>query len=167
MTTDYTGSWPAKIKSWDLVEVEKLGQLKLVIWFDVHGSGWTKAIKWEGFFLKKDGTHNKKTYSTLKSCGFNSNDISNLVSDERALDTTKVIDVTVISEDYNGETYYKVDWVGQGETEGAVKEVSKLKGFNINKLNAALKTTTKATPKVKNYGPTTTNTEEIDEFMNS
>lgn len=162
MTTDYTGTWPARIKSWDIVEVSAINQLKLVVWFNVTGPTWTKAMKWEGFFLKKDGAHNKKTYNTLKACGFKGSDIGTLVSDDRALDTTTTIDVTVAEENINGETYWKVEWVGQGDTEGSVKEVSKLKGYNLAKLNAALP---KATP-VKNYAPQSAK-EEVDEFLDS
>ena len=162
------GTWPGRVKSWDLVEVEKINQLKLVIWFNVAGSDWDKDIKFEGFFLKKDGTQNKKTYKTLSTCGFTSSDVSELVSDDSALDTNITLDLSIEKDD---QGYWFVDWVNTpgGVSQGSIKDKTKLKGHNLSKLNSFLGP---QKPKVKNYAPgadtippSIDTTEEIDEFL--
>ena len=156
MSTEITeGSWPAKITNWEIVEVPKVNQLKLVIWFKVDGDGWEKAMKWEGFFLRVDGTQNANTYKTLRTCGFNSQDVGDLLTDDNSLD--KETEFTVTTEQ-NEKGYWFIKWVNtESWTDGAVKDVSVLKGHNLGKLNSFL-----GTPKPKK----TKTDEEIDDFLN-
>ena len=164
------GAWPAKLLSWEIVEVEQIGQLKLVLWFDVHGDGWKKTMKWDEFFLKKDGTQNKKTYKTLKALGFASSDIGDLLKDD-ALDKEPTYTVTVESEVQDGNTYWRVQWVNTDhESKGAIKDKAVLKGHNLAKLNSYL-----GPAKPKNYAPQSATTappqmdtdSDIDNFLNS
>lgn len=156
------GVWPGKIKSWEIAEVEAIKQLKLVVWWDVTGNGWVKTMKFEQFFLKKDGTQNKKTYDTLKACGFNSNDVADLLNED-ALDTDKTFDLTIESSTNEGKTYWHVEWVNSGiQSKGAIKDKTTLKGHNLSKLNSFLGT---AKPQVRNHAPQSS--AELDDFLNS
>lgn len=159
------GTCTGIIYNWELVEVEAINQLKLVIWFKCEGTGWKKNIKFEGFFLKKDGTQNKKTYDTLKRCGFNSSDIGDLISDENALDRQEVYTLDIKEED----GYWYVDWVNVEGSQNAITNKQVLKGHNLSKLNSFLGTP-KPSKKVKNYAhggapPQMDTDEDIDQFL--
>ena len=161
---DYTGGWPAKVKSWEIAEVEAINQLKLVVWMIVFGKNhagevWEKTMKFESFFLKKDGTQNKKTYNTLKTLGFRSQDIGDLISDDNALDKETIFTADVEGQDSDdGKTYWHIEWInGDVESKGAIKDKTTLKGHNLAKLNSFL-----GAPKpVKNHAPTFDENEDI------
>ena len=160
------GTCTGTIDNWDVVEVDMPTGvvLKLVIWFKCAGDGWTKNIKWDGFFMTREGLPNKNTYKTLKTCGFTSSDVGDLISDESALDKTEVYNLTV---EQNDDGYWAVKWVNTpGETQGAITDKQVLKGHNLAKLNAALGT---PKPKLKNHAPLPPAAEgddEIDSFLN-
>lgn len=155
------GTWPANVKSWEIVEVEKLNQLKLVIWLTAKGPGWEKDFKWEQFFLTKDGNPNKKTYGTLETLGFVGSDIGELITDPAALDKVGTYSIDVVSEKIDDKTYYRVEWINSldRESKGKVSDVKELKGKNLAKLNSFLKKPTK--PQVKNHAPTFDQDEEL------
>lgn len=164
MEQDYAGVWPGTVESWEIVEIEKINQLKLVVWFNVTGPDWKKKIKFESLFLKKDGTKNKKTFSTLKSLGFRSKDVGDLITDDKALDKSRVHTLTIEPKDYDGKTYYMVEWVQDEEMEstGKVSDVKKLKSYNLSKLNSFLDSPKES--KIKNMAPSK---DDLDEFLNS
>jgi len=136
------GVYKAKIVDWAVQEVPQLKQLKAVIKFQIKDG---INIKWDGLFLKKDGSVSKKTVDTLKACGFAGKDVSELTS-ATALDTTKELSITVIKD---GE-YWKVEWVNAGDGElKKVSDVKVIKGYDLRKVNSALALGAK--PAVKNY----------------
>lgn len=165
MTEITEGTYPAKLKSWEIAEVEKINQLKLILWFDVQGSGWTKTMKWEEFFLKKDGTQNKKTYNTLKSTGFKYSTVEGLLEDD-ALNTEDTYTVTTEAEHDGDKTYWRVAWVnGDIESKGSIKDKTKLKGHNLSKLNSFLGSPKPTATPPPNMAPQSN--DDIDSYLNS
>lgn len=156
------GTYPAKLVDWELAEVENVSSPKLVLWFQVTGDGWNQKMKWEQFFLKKDGTQNKKTYDTIKACDFRYNDIADIVDKMDAFNTDKEYTVTIESSEWKDKTYWNVAWVNTtSETRGAIKDKTKLKGHNLGKLNSFLP----KSPTVPNHAPQSN--DDIDSFLNN
>ena len=163
------GTWPAKLDSWELAEVEfkdKKKSLKLVLWFQVKGDGWSEKLKWEQFLLKQDGSQNKKTFDTIKACEFKYSDLTAIVDQPDAFNTEKTYTVTVEPKDWtnkDGETktFWNVTWVNSDkESHGAIKDKAVLKGHNLGKLNSFLGA---PKPSIKNHAPQSN--DDIDNFL--
>lgn len=156
------GIYQAFPVSWGVVEVEHLPNKPLAasIEFDLCDHPGSK-IEWSEFFLKRDGSYNKKTLKTLKACGFQSSDLADFVNPDSL--TTDMPVLLTLAKDDNG--YLKVEWVNspQGGTRGdyvEAKEAKKLlKSLNLNQALAELVEKKQATPvpkpshKPKNYAP--------------
>jgi hypothetical protein len=157
--TDYSGVWPAQIKSWTLDHVEEYDAWVLKIWMAVKGEGWTKAMQWSGWMEKKDGGPNRNTFKTLALCGFESDNFAELANDD-ALDTETWFNVTV---EADGK-YWNIKWINTQDFDtGAVAGAKVLKGADLTKLNSYLGP---AKPKLKNHAPPSLDTSDIDEFLN-
>ena len=89
------GVYQASVVDWGLEEVEKLDdELKAVIQFEFKVGEESVQGKWEGFLKTKAGAPNKKTFTTMVMCGFESDDINNFIRGD-ALDMEKKLDITI------------------------------------------------------------------------
>lgn len=142
--------------SWGVQEIKMPDGMKLkaVIQFQLLES--SEKITWSDFFLKKDGTENKKTNAALKACGFKG-PLHTFVEDT-ALDRSTPVHIQISRETtQDGKEYFKVNWVNSGiggfdllDTKTAVH---KLKGLGLDASFTAPKA------KVKNFAENIDNDE--------
>lgn len=155
------GRYSAHIKDYGIREVEKLNTLEAFIQFEFSKGDETYYLTWKGLFLKKDGTPNKKTYDTLKTCGFTGKNVEALTQ-SGTLNNQKTYDITLKRE--NG--YLNVEWVNDPNalSEARVSDVKTLKGYDLSKINAELVKMNLAQPTkpLPNYAPGATNPPKVD-----
>jgi len=145
------GRYTAHISDWGVREVPKLQTLEAFIAFEFTDAGETYNITWKGLFTKKDGTPNKKTYDTLKTCGFAGKNVEAL-TDSGALDKTRAYDITLERE--NG--FINVKWVNDPNASANKKaDVKTLKGYDLSKINGEFAKMNMSAPSkpLKNYAP--------------
>jgi hypothetical protein len=148
------GRYQAKIKDWGIRDVEKLKTIEAFVQFDVSVGNEICGLTWKGLFLKKDGTPNKKTYDTLKTCGFKGKTVD-VLTQSGSLDNTKTYDVTLKRE--NG--FLNIEWVNDpaAVATSRVADVKTLQGYDLSKINAELVKMNMNEPTakpLKNYAPT-------------
>lgn len=112
------------ITDYGVEEVEQLGgKLKAVVMFQLtekdDGVKY-ETMKWDGFFVKKDGSINTSTFKNLIQMGFKSEDLSSLAS-EGALDLGPEYFLTI---EIDEKGYQRIQWVNREESSG-MKEIKK------------------------------------------
>lgn len=147
------GRYSAQIKDWGVREVPALKTVEAFIQFEFKEGDETYALTWKGLFLKKDGSPNKKTYDTLKTCGFTGKNIEALTT-TGSLDNMKTYDITLKRE--NG--FINVEWVNDPNAvaSGRVSDVKTLAGYDLSKINGELAKMNMSEPAkrvIKNHAP--------------
>ncbi len=108
------GRYKCRMTDWALSEVEKVNNaLAVTIRLSIRVPDQSDEVVgwWSGFVKTKDGRMNEKTLKTLLSGGFNSTDIYSLNNDPSALDTTKEMEVTLVTGD---DGKIKAEWLNSG-----------------------------------------------------
>ncbi len=156
------GRYKAQIKDWGMNENERMdGALEAWISFDFKDqANEAQSITWKGFVQTREGNINKKTATTLETCGAKLMDAGMVdmvhFMDSDGLDTTIPVDITIIDQPSKDGTkvYKNVEWVnavgsapaGQltKPTGDAKKSIeSRLANLGLGKMK----------PKVKNHAP--------------
>lgn len=157
------GPHEASLLDWNLEMVEKIGQPKLVLQFEVQYFGKSYKLKFESFVLKRDGDVNKKTVDTLTTCGFRGYKVTDIMDNPVALEKNVKYSIDIIR---TPQGFWNIEWVNNIGGKSMDKAASKksLAGYDFSKINGALMKNGAVQPRlkvVKNYAPGTDDNSEI------
>lgn len=155
------GNYEATLTDWSLEVVEKISAPKITLIFEFDFQDKNYKMKFDSFVFKRDGEINKKTLDTLKTCGFKSSKITDLLDDPGALNTMKKYDIQVIKDE---QGYWRIEWVNHmgGRAMDKVSAKKSLQGFDFSKVNGGLMKEGFG-KKPRNFAPGASN--EIDEEL--
>jgi hypothetical protein len=152
------GRYTAQIKDWGLREVPQLDNaIEAWISFEFKDQAeQLQTINWKGLVLTKAGARNKKTATTIETCGYKHGEDLMPFMDQGALDMATPVDITIIDEMFGDKVYKNVEWVNAvGDVGGGTAKATpeQAKSIQDKLIKSGLG---KPKAKVKNHAPQST-----------